>query len=292
MSISSYFLAFIVVIIWAYNTILVKLGVAEIPPLFLTTLRFVVVAVIIVPFTRVEREDIILLIRLAFTFGFMHFALLFVGLSYADAGMSAILVQLGTPFAILLACLTFKERLKTAQLVGIVVSFCGVLVLSGSPDMPQLLPTILLVSSALGWAITNVTIKRQTSKMTPLTITGWSSLFAIPIVGSLSWLFETNQFGSLSHSTWVGWAAVFYSAIASSILGYSLWYWLLQKYPINSVVPFSLLSPVFSVIFGIIILGEPFSNNKMIGACLVILGIAFATINCKALLVKRYRNMP
>lgn len=290
MSITSYFLALIVVITWAYNTVLVKLGVAEIPPFFLTTLRFIIVALIIVPFTRIERKDIKLLILLAFTFGFMHFSLIFVGLSYANAGISAIFVQLGTPFAIIIASVIFKERLKLKQLVGIIVSFYGIFVLSDSPDMPGLVAITFLVGSALGWAITNITIKKQTSTMTPLTLIGWSSLFAIPMVGILSLLFESDHISSLVSASWAGWSSLFYSAIVSSIFAYSLWYWLLQKYPINSIIPFSLLSPVFSVLFGIVILNEPFNMNKILGSCLVVAGIFFATVNLKILFVKRYRN--
>lgn len=290
MSIKSYFLALIVVIIWAYNTVLVKLGVAEIPPLFLTTLRFIVVALMTVPFTRIDRKDIKLLILLAFTFGFMHFSLIFIALSYAEAGISAIFVQLGTPFAIIIASVIFKEQLKIKQLIGIIVSFYGILVLFGSPDMPGIVPSIFLVSSALGWAITNVIIKKQTSNMTPLTLIGWSSLFAVPLVGFLSFLFEHDHISSLVNAGWTGWSSLFYSAIVSSIFSYSLWYWLLQKYPINSIIPLSLLSPVFSVFFGIVILNESFDANKILGSCLVVAGIFFATIDFKILLIKRYSN--
>lgn len=292
MTISSYFLALLVVIIWAYNTILIKMGVGEIPPLLLTVLRFMLVAVLVVPFTRIRRHDIPLLILLAFTFGFMHFALLFVGLSYADAGISAILVQLGTPLTILIAWVVLKEQLKFKHVLGIVISFIGVFILSGSPDMPKPLAILFLIGSALGWATTNIIIKKQNSCMTPLTLTGWSSFFAIPIVGGLSFYFERNAIEALHSATWVGWTAVIYSAIASSIFAYTLWYWLLRKYPINSIIPFSLLSPVFAVFFGIIFLNEPISANKLIGAMLVIGGIFCAIINFKALLIKRCRNLP
>lgn len=258
--------------------------------LFFTTLRFIIVALIIVPFTRIERKDIKLLILLAFTFGFMHFTLIFVSLSYADAGISAVFVQLGTPFAIIIASVVFKEWLKTKQLIGIIVSFYGIVVLSGSPDMPGLVAIVLLIGSALGWAITNITIKKQPSTMTPLTLIGWSSFFAIPMVGVLSLLFENDHIFSLISAGWAGWTSLFYSSIVSSIFAYSLWYWLLQKYPINSIIPFSLLSPVFSVFFGIMILDEPFNMNKILGSCFVVAGIFFATMNLKILLIKRYRN--
>ncbi|WP_392565183.1 EamA family transporter [Utexia brackfieldae] len=289
MPFSSYCLALLVVIIWAYNNIAVKMGVGEIPPMFLITLRFLVVAILVVPFTRIKRDQIKTLVLLAFTFGFIHFAFLFTGLSYANAGISAILVQLGTPFAIIMACFLLKEPLKMKQIVGIVISFIGIVVLSGSPEMPSVKAIILLLISAMGWALTNIIVKKQATQIAPLTLTGWLSLFAIPIVGLASFIFESNQFESIQQATWKGWNAVLFSAIASSIVAYSIWYWLLRKYPINSVVPFSLLSPVFAVFFGAFMLGESLDGAKLVGALLVVAGIFFAIIDIKALLSKRRR---
>ncbi|HAH12716.1 MAG TPA: EamA family transporter, partial [Pantoea agglomerans] len=75
-----------VVSIWAFNNVAVKWGLLELPPLFLTFMRFVVVAIVLVPFCRINRQQLPWLLLLAFTFGFMHFSLLFVGLRYTDAG--------------------------------------------------------------------------------------------------------------------------------------------------------------------------------------------------------------
>ena len=71
-----------VVSIWAFNNVAVKWGLLELPPLFLTFMRFVVVAIVLVPFCRINRQQLPWLLLLAFTFGFMHFSLLFVGLRY------------------------------------------------------------------------------------------------------------------------------------------------------------------------------------------------------------------
>ena len=64
------------------------MGVTELPPLFMTMLRFLVVAVIVVPFTRVNKAQFKSVAIQAVTFGFLHFSLLFVGTQYTDAGMA------------------------------------------------------------------------------------------------------------------------------------------------------------------------------------------------------------
>ncbi|QIQ22049.1 DMT family transporter [Zophobihabitans entericus] len=288
MSLSSYFLALVVVITWAYNNIAVKLGGVEIPPICLVTLRFVVVAILVVPFTRVSKEQLKVVVLLAFTFGLMHFSLLFVSLQYAEVGISAILTQLGTPFAILMACVFLKEKIKLKQIIGIFISFVGVVTLAGSPSMPPIPIIILLLGSALGWAVTNVIIKQKAANIPPLTLTAWVSFISIPVVGFTSFIFESGQLEALQKASWNGWFAVFYSAIGSSIFAYSIWYWLLKKYPINQVIPFSLLSPVFSVLFGILLLNEQVNIFKIIGSLLVIGGIFFATVDIKRLIFRRH----
>lgn len=273
-----FLLIILVVAIWAFNVVAIKLGVTEIPPLFMTFLRFIVVALLVVPFTRLSRAQLKTVLLLAFTFGFMHFSLLFVGTRFTDAGTAAILVQLGTPFAMIMAAVFLKESLRVVQMVGIVVSLSGVFVLAGSPSASSSTAFILLLISATGWALTNIIVKRSVA-IHPLTMAGWLSFFALPIVGLASWLFESHQFYALSHASWKGWFGVFYSAIGSSVIAYSLWYWLLKKYPVNMIMPYSLLSPVFAIFMGAYFLGDSLNAYKMTGAALIIGGTFIAVVN-------------
>ena len=282
MALRHFFLVIMVVSLWAFNNVAVKWGLQELPPLFLTLMRFVVVAIILVPFCRISRSQLRFLLPLAFTFGFMHFSLLFVGMSFTDAGTGAIVVQLGTPIAMLLAMAILKERLSPIQLLGIAISLSGVVVLTGSPTIPAWWVLLILLCSACGWAISNLIVKTS-PPIKPLTLTAWISFLAIPIVGSASWIMESHQLYALSHAGWHGWFSILYSAICSSILAYSVWYWLLRKYNVNLIMPYSLLTPVLSVIMGVLVLGDSMNSFKIFGALLVIAGTAIAVINLRNL---------
>jgi O-acetylserine/cysteine efflux transporter len=277
-----FFLVLMVVSIWAFNNVAVKWGLLELPPLFLTWMRFVVVAIVLIPFCRITRQQLPWLLALAFTFGFMHFSLLFVGMRYTDAGTGAIVVQLGTPVAMLLAMVVLKERLKAIQLVGIAISLSGVAVLSGSPTIPAWWVLVILLCSATGWAVSNLIVKKS-PPIKPLTMTGWIAFLAVPIVGLSSFVMESHQFYALSQAGWRGWFGILYSAIASSIVAYTLWYGLLKKYNVNLIMPYSLLTPVLSVLMGIVVLGDSLNSFKIIGASLVICGTAIAVINVRSL---------
>lgn len=282
MALRHFLLVFLVVTLWAFNNIVVKWGLGEIPPLFLTLMRFVVVALILVPFTRVTREQLRYLLPLAFTFGFMHFSLLFLGLKFTDAGTGAIVVQLGTPFAMILAMVFLQEKLSLVQMLGIAVSLTGVVVLAGSPTIPSWWVLCLLLCSAAGWAISNLIVKKS-SGIKPLAMTGWLSLLAIPIVGFSSLVMESGQLTSLVHASWRGWLAIIYSAVCSSVVAYSIWYGLLRTYNVNLIMPWSLLTPVLSVIMGVLFQGDSMNVFKICGSLLVVLGTAIAVINLRNL---------
>ncbi|MBZ5486069.1 EamA family transporter [Halomonas aquamarina] len=276
-------LGLVVIAIWALNIIVIKVGVAELPPLLMTTLRFMLVAIVLVPFYPVSRAQLPFLLLLSFTFGTLHFALLFIGLGQAEAGTGALLVQMGTPFATLLAVIFLKEKLGAKRLAGLLLSFAGVVVLAGGPTLPSPLPLGILLMSAFGWAVSQLLIKRGPA-IAPLALAGWVALLAVPQVALGSWLFENGQWQALSEASWAGWGAVFYTAVMSSIVAYGIWYALLRRHPVNRVVPMTLLVPVLAVGLGALLMGDTLGFHKLMGGGLVVAGIGLILI--------RFRKRP
>ncbi|MCE8051813.1 EamA family transporter [Halomonas daqingensis] len=272
-----------IVVIWALNIIVIKWGVTELPPLLLTTLRFLLVAALLVPFHPVARRHLPFLLLLSATFGTLHFALLFIGLGQAEAGTGALLVQMGTPFATLLAVLFLGERLSVKRVAGLVLSFGGVVVLAGGPSLPSALPMTLLLLSAFGWAVSQLLIKMGPN-IPPLALAGWTALLAVPQVAIGSWWFESGQVSAMATAGWFGWGAVFYTAVMSSIVAYGMWYGLLRRHPVSRLAPLSLLVPMGAVVLGIVLLGESLNAHVLIGGVMVIAGVALIVIRFRALL--------
>ncbi|WP_029355392.1 EamA family transporter [Bosea sp. 117] len=266
-------LAIAVVSAWALNMIIVKQGVAEIPPILMSALRFALVAALVVPFTRITREQLPWLLLVSLTFGLMHFGLLFIALSMSEVGTTAVLVQLGAPIATVLAAIFFRERLGLARILGLAVTLVGIGVLAAGPTLPAPMPLLLLVLSASGWAVSNLVIKSM-PEIAPVTVMGWTSLIATPMLALLSFALEDGQVQALAAAGWHGWLSVVYSAVISSIIAYGVWYWLLQRHPVNSVVPYSMVQPMLTVIFGIALLGDTPAPIKLIGAAIVVAGVA------------------
>lgn len=266
-------LAVAVICLWALNMIVIKLGVAELPPMLTTALRFTLVSALLVPFTRLSRKQLPGVLLVSVTFGTIHFGLLFAALEHAEAGTSAVVIQLGAPIATLLACLWLHEPLGLVRLAGLVISVAGIVILAAGPTLPPPLSLVLLVVSATGWAVTNLIVK-QMPGIRPMTMMGWSSLFSVPQLLLASWIFEADRWGMIATAGWNGWFSVLYSAIGSSIIAYGIWYWLLQRHSINAVVPYSMLNPLLTVLFGIVLIGDDPSPVKIIGALVMVVGVA------------------
>jgi O-acetylserine/cysteine efflux transporter len=270
-------LTLLAVIIWSLNVIAVKIGLIELPPLLMTALRFAMVGLLAAPFTRITRAQLPWILLLSFTFGTLHFALLFVGLNMTEAGTGAILAQLGTPFATLLAVTVLGERMTRAQAVGLIVSFAGAAVLSAGPSLPSWQPLLILTASALAWAVSNIIVKKSPG-IGPLPMVAWVSLFSVPQIALLSLIFENGQWAAMQSASLTTWMMVTYTALGSSLVAYTIWYRLLARHPVSRVMPYSLLTPLLGVVFGVLLLGDGIGLHKVVGGIMVIGGVAVSSL--------------
>ncbi len=266
--------ALTVVVIWGLNFVVVKIGVAQFPPLFMTALRFAFVAVLLIWLYPPPVGRIVPIAVLAFSFGGFHFGALFSGLVKVDAAVAAIVIQLAVPFSALFAWLFLGDALGWRRGAGMAVAFAGVVVLAGEPaTASSLVHAGLILVAAVAWGLGNVQIKRI-GRINVFQLNAWMALFAAPQLFVASAVLEDGQMASLAAADWRGWAAVAYTVVAASVTAYGLWYYLVDKYPVSRVIPYTLLAPVIGVAAGVTLLGEALTWYKVLGGLLTIAGVA------------------
>ncbi|MBN2752226.1 MAG: EamA family transporter [Rhodospirillaceae bacterium] len=270
-------LATLVVTTWGLNYVAIKLGVAELPPLLMTTLRFVLVALLALPFAPPKRAHIKPLLILSFTMGSLHFGILFLGMVHVDAATSAIALQTSVPFSVLIGALIFHERIGMRRIAGIALGFAGIVVLAGAPSSPDLTSLALIVFAAFCWAASSALFKIMPA-IPSLTYIGGTAAFAAPQTLIASLLLEDHQITAMQDATLLGWGAMIFTAIGASLIGHGLWYGLVKRHDLSLVVPFTLLGPVIGVVAAVVLLDEPMSVEKLIGACLTMAGVAVIQI--------------
>lgn len=283
MSVIQIVCAVAVPLLWGYQFVAIKVGVLEFPPLFFLALRFLAIALLLIPFVkRPTRQQFGSVAVISVFLGGLNFGLFYVGLGLGSGSMSAIAYQLATPFTILLAWPLLAERPSLTTSSGVGVAFVGVVVLAAGPGLTaNVLPLLLVVGAAFAFAVSNVLTKRY-GPFDPLMLMGWSSLLTVPQVTLMSLFLEHGQLASLVTADQRGWLALAYTIFIGGILGFSLWFWLIARCSMGRVAPFGLLLPVFAVISSVLFLGDEVTPKLVIGGLLAMSGVAITQVKLHA----------
>ncbi|MEE8295267.1 MAG: DMT family transporter [Sphingomonadales bacterium] len=122
---------------------------------------------------------------------------------------------------------------------------------------------------------------RRLSGVSVMNLQGWIGLIGMVSVLSVSFLLETGQIDALVASSWQARGGVIFSALGSSIIGHGGLYFLIKRYPVSTVAPLTLLSQIFAVASGIIILGEVLTTKMILGGLLTFGGVAVILLRQK-----------
>jgi len=101
---------------------------------------------------------------------------------------------------------------------------------------------------------------------------------SVPVLLTLSFLFEAGQAHELAGLTTRGYLALGYTIVIASLFGHGVSYFLLQRNPVSTVTPFFLLTPVFGVLLSVAILDEVLTSRMIAGAFVTFVGIAVVTL--------------
>lgn len=275
LSIADILVGLCVALVWGAGVVFAKAAIAEFPPILLMAIRFLVTALALVWFVRVPRGQLSKLFWVALIASAIQYSLTFTGLKWIDVSVAALVVQLEVPFLVLLGALVLKERPGVRKWVGILLAFFGVGLIVGEPKLGSAwFALALVVGGAFSWAVGQVMVRRLKS-IDGLTVTAWVAVFATPQLFVMSLIFERGQWQAIQNADWIVWSAVLYMGLIMTALGYGLWYSLVRKHPVSLVAPFLLMLPVFSVLGGLVFLGERPTVQIAIGGVVVIAGVAF-----------------
>lgn len=266
-------------LVWGLNFLAVKWAVADLPPLVANAARFFVVLLFLFPFLRLVPGRMKALLTLATVLGFMHFGAVFIGMSLAeDISAVAIATQLSTPFSTLLAIVWLKETVGWRRILGLAMSFSGVLVLGLDPAVLNYLDAVAWIVFSSFLYATGTILMRQLRDVNAFTTQAWIAVSAI--VGSffLSAIMETGQVEAVKNAHWQAWAAVLYAGIFSSIIGHGGVNYLLRRYEVSVLSPYFLLTPFFAIAAGIIVLGESLTWRVLLGGALTLAGVLIVTL--------------
>ncbi len=243
-------------------------------------------SVLFLPWLRLFPGQMWGLFRVALGTGVAGFGLLSLGLSISkDIATVAVFSQLMVPFSALLSVLMLGEVILWRRKAGIALAFFGVILIGIDERAFSYLPGLFcVVLHALGAAFGMIYAKRLKG-VGPMQLLAWVSVITVPVLLLLSLLLEHHQLAAVRSASGVAWGALFFAAIASSLIGQSVFFYLLKHYPVSSVAPMTVLSTVFGMLSGVLVNHDQLTLRMAVGALITILGVLIIELRTQRMLV-------
>ncbi len=270
--------------LWGLNQVAAKAALAEVPALWQATLRSAGAAILVWLWARWRgialfgRDGTLAGGLLAGVLFAAEFFCIFIGLQYTTASRMVVFIYI-SPFVVALGMplIARSERLSPLQVVGLVIAFAGVAwAYAEGFSRPAAGPrqslgdglgvlagvlwgatTLAIRGSALGQASAEKTLFYQLA-ISALVLVAAAALGSAPLHGDLSAL---------------AWSSLAFQTVVVSFASYLVWFWLIRHYPATRLASFTMLTPVFGLVLGALLLGETVTTRLVIALVTVAAGI-------------------
>ncbi len=267
-------------VIWGIQQVIMKGVVADVHPLMQLAIRFAGASIFFgvwVAFSegrRAFRDGTLpsgLLMGLMFT---LEFVLAGTALLYTTAAHTSVFLYSAPIFTALGLQFLPEERLDGPQWAGIGIAFLGIVVAfvgpGNRPAASLIVGDLLALAGGAAWGLTNVVLRRGRvgGAATPKTV-----FYQVGIAAMLLFAFAgvTGQTRFVPSQPAI--LALLFQTLLISIFSYLLWFWLLRHYLTSRLMLLSLMTPLFGVLFGAWLQGDPIEPRFALGALLVLGGI-------------------
>jgi O-acetylserine/cysteine efflux transporter len=276
-------LIFVICLVWGGNFTAAAKGMQHFSPFLFMILRFFLVLAVLAPFLRLPPRG--QFPRLAFVclmMGGVHFSLIFWALARsADISSVAIVQQSYIPMTVILAIFLLGEKVGMITLAAVFLAFSGVVVVGFDPLVFNQVDVLFItLMSALSQALGSI-YQRDIRGVGVLNFQAWTALLSLPLLCLVSLVFETGQLQTIASAGPQHWASIVYSALLASIVGHGLFFYLVQRHPVSSIMPYLQLTPILAILIGIVFWGDRPGWRLFIGGFLVIAGIMLITLRAR-----------
>ena len=208
-----------------------------------------------------------------------EFIFIYGGLQHTAASRMVVFIYLAPVLTALgLHWLVPGEKLVRTQWVGVLVAFAGIALAFGdgfATARGSLLGDFFGLLAALLWAATTVLIRATgLARISAAKTLFYQLVVSAPMLLAASLLMGEKGVVAL---TPLALASLAYQGVLVAFGSYLVWFWLLTRYLAARLSVFSFLTPLFGVLFGVLILREPLTPS-FIGAALLV-GAGIVLVN-------------
>jgi drug/metabolite transporter (DMT)-like permease len=208
-----------------------------------------------------------------------EFVFIYAGLEHTAASRMVVFIYLAPVLTALgLHWLVPGEKLVRAQWAGVLVAFAGIALAFGdgfATARGSLLGDVFGLVAAVLWAATTVLIRATTlARVSAAKTLFYQLAVSTPLLLAASVLMGEKGVAAL---TPLALASLAYQGVVVAFASYLVWFWLLTRYLAARLSVFSFLTPLFGVLFGVLILSEPLTP-PFVGAALLV-GAGIVLVN-------------
>ncbi|MBS0248311.1 MAG: DMT family transporter [Proteobacteria bacterium] len=283
-----YLLLALTSLFWSGNHIVGRAAGGVVPPLALSTLRWLIPTVLL---WLIARRHIVqdwptirthwkIMLWFGLTGGVLFTSLQYVGLQYTSALNVSVLNSLVPVLIVGTGALIFRDRVTRLQLAGILVSSIGVVVIIAHGDLSTLRELafnwgdLIIVFNMAVFSIYAVYL-RQRPAIHPLSFL--FMLGAMSAIGTLPLAVIEAMSGYTLKADWMTFGVIAYVAFFPSLLAYAAWNRGVELIGANRAGPFLHLIPVYTAVLGYALLGEHLYAFHVAGFALILGGVTLAS---------------
>ena len=272
-------------ILWGFQQVAIKLAAPDLSTLVQVLLRSAIAALLVAALMlRREAWRLVpstwlagLLAGGLFALEFLFIAL---GLRHTEASRMAVFLYTSPIFsALALHLLLPSERLNPLQWLGIGLCFGGLAMAfglgSGTGGADQWLGDAFALLAGFSWGMSTVAVRCSSLSEAPPGLTLFYQL-VVSVLVLLAFAVAVGGFEPLNFTA-VAVASVLFQGVIVSGFSYFAWFWLMRRYLASQLAVLSFMTPLFGVLFGVLIHDEPLTPGFVLGTVLVLAGISLVS---------------
>jgi len=278
-------MAVLISILWGANTVVIKMGLEEAPPLRLAWMRFVVGGVVICLWAwatgrfagfRVEPAEWRPLVLLGLLFS-VQMTATNVGTWLTSAAHASVLLNLYAVHTVVLAHFLIPgDRLSLRKLVGVLVAYSGIVLLGArqiAHGSPTLLGDVIVTAAGVLLAERTIYLARAVQRLDPVKLLLTQAIVGTALFVVVSALVEPAP----TRWSWRLAASVGYQGVLISGFNFVVNLALLRRYRPSALSAFFLTQPIFGVIAAALVAGDPLTADLLIACAAVAVGIGLTS---------------
>lgn len=284
----TYFLLVLATFFWGANFIFAKTALKTLEPGIIATGRFLLASILLMliyffkknSFKWKEVKSKLMVLTISGIIGvFAYNLLMFTGLKSTSSTNGALIMGLNPMFTLLLSGLILKTTINRFQIVGVLLSFCGVIFIISKGQLENILELnfvqgdILMLVSSMVFGLYNVINKKYLSGIDALNLTAFTTFPATLLF--IAYTF-TNTSLSEVHITNEALISMVFMGLLGSVLAYYFWNFGVKQIGADASAIFINLVPLFATLMSLFI-GQTINVTQIIGGVMIIGGVYVST---------------